>query len=314
MGIEDEQAFESALLDKLGAGTEPETPGEETPADAAPPPEQGDTGDQRPRNELGQFVTQQDEAAKPLAGKFKSPEDLERAYLEAEQFIGRQSAEVAEARRLMQELQAQQSKPDLGWLSELVDDDPYTAAEMAREAGDQAAYTRVMQSWSEDNPEAARLYHQNVELAARQQAMEQQLQQALQPVQQQLQDQRLAVGWRNVATRHPDVQQMGDELAAAAAEAPELAYALQSPGQEERALEQLYYIAKAKQGFLGQQAPQAPQVPQQNPAVAGYVAQATASQPVQPQAPDDFADAFKQAFNDLAGQQISVSRGITRDQ
>lgn len=102
------------------------------------------------------------------AGKYRSVEEMERAYLERDQMAGRQSTEVGELRGQVQALteflaQREQAPQREQWAPPPdPQDDPELAARWAVEHEDPGTYARAMAEWREMDRAAADVYEMGV--------------------------------------------------------------------------------------------------------------------------------------------------------
>ncbi len=104
-----------------------------------------------------------------LAGKYKTVEELERAYTEAQTAIGRQGNELSELRTLKTEFQAlrdQLTQPasqyDAGTIQEFLDTNPAQIPAVAQQAlntGDTLTYQAAMRAWGEHDSVGAMDFH-----------------------------------------------------------------------------------------------------------------------------------------------------------
>jgi hypothetical protein len=191
---------------------------EEAPAEGTP----SETTEQ-PRNEKGQYTatdpepeaapeaeTVEETAEQLLAGKYRSAEDLERAYKELESRFGSQGSELAELRRTIDQHLQDTSSPQVpldqnttDWFQEQVDSNPYGAAVWALQNDRSGVlYHRAMDAWYDLEPRQAASFERQLELNQLKQEFQQQLQQTTQPIA----EQEMARAFREAAERHPDVK------------------------------------------------------------------------------------------------------------
>jgi hypothetical protein len=134
------------------------------------------TEDGPPRNEQGQFtaaeteapvvegapVVEENPADTLLAGKYKSVEDLERAYAELQQLNARQGSELGELRsaydQRFAEIEQRVNTPQQQHRQitpDLIETNPGAATQLAYEQGDTVTLAAAYEQWSMENPAAA---------------------------------------------------------------------------------------------------------------------------------------------------------------
>ena len=192
MGDADEFAMpgDDALAARLGVDQ----------PDAVPEPEVvEEAADDTPRNPDGTFAKKQadePEAEAPavaepelILGKFKSADELAAAYAELESFKGRQSNEINDLRRALEErfetLEQQAARPTApaSW-DDLIDQNPAYAAKLAYERGETGQLQRAAAAWEELSPGAPELWAETVRIRAEMDERLARYDQALAPVQQ----------------------------------------------------------------------------------------------------------------------------------
>jgi hypothetical protein len=107
-------------------------------------------------------------------------------------------------------------------------------------------YDRIMDAWFEQSPREAGRFETAMMLDQQQRAYEQQNQ----PLRQLEQTEMFKQAWANVAQSHPDLEQVAQAIGEVEQIAPALARdALEAPDlvTRQRALENLYYLAKGRQ-------------------------------------------------------------------
>ena len=190
--------------------------------------------------ETGQFTTEE----KLYAGRYKSVEELERAVLEKQDFIDRQSNEIGMLRRLenLERQQApapqpQQSLPS-NWET-LLDEDPASAADIAYQRNDQEALNQAVRAWDEIAPGAPRLWAQNLELREKVDSLSN-------TFGQQTADQ----AYKEFARTHPDMEQYAGAMAEIAKQSPSVTRLLEQgdPAVTTEVLDFLHTKAKAQAG------------------------------------------------------------------
>lgn len=227
------------------------------PQEAPEPEAAGDERDMayddgRLRNpETGQFETAEQREERLYANKYRSVEDLERGYQNAEQQIGQLGNEVGQWRQwaehqqqLAQQQQTQQvfDEERLSQWDEFASERPVEAAQMALQQQNQILYERTMDTWYAEDPKSAARFERAIE-AQWQQA---QYQQAVAPLMAQQNQQAQLSAYMAVRQRHPDIDQWADGISRAAQVNPYLLPVLQhgTPAEKEQALETMYYMAR----------------------------------------------------------------------
>lgn len=168
----------------------------EPEAEAAPETPADDT----PRDEQGRFTQKE-----LIAGKYKSVEELEKAYEHAQRKLG----------EMGQRLGALENQPEPVYDFSQVDDDTYANPQLAaqhalvaKQQGDALAYERIIQSWGEYDPLGAARF--DARLAAAEQMA--QVQPQIQSAQQFAHQNELQSALGAVASRHEDFNQVVGSL------------------------------------------------------------------------------------------------------
>lgn len=150
----------TAALEAALSGVAPES--QEAPAEGTPSEQEAAP------TETTEVAPAEQEAVEEqplLAGKYKTVEELERAYAEASTLIGRQSADVAEAKQLRQEfdtLRQQVSQPARQPnYDALLEENAGAAAELAYNSNDQYQVARAVEQWKLEDPFAASVWVAN---------------------------------------------------------------------------------------------------------------------------------------------------------
>jgi hypothetical protein len=164
---------------------------EEAPAAEADTTAEAEAETEQPRDEQGRFLPREGETAEQqeerlLAGKYKTTEDLERAYTELQSLHGRSSQELGELRRAMEERldalqQGQQPQYDY---EGLIDEDPAYAVQLAYQQRDEAAFRRAWEAWEEMSPGTPTAWWEATQAREEYRQLAQYVQQGMQPVQQ----------------------------------------------------------------------------------------------------------------------------------
>ncbi len=245
---------------KAGAATEEPAVVEETPAEVVA---EEVPAEERPRTADGTFAAKEVEetpAEKLYAGKYKTPDELERAYQELQSLAGRQGSEVAELRqafeaRLSQidERLATPVAPPVQITSDLIETNPAYAAQLAYEQDNGTAFQIAFQAWKEEDPFSASTWAsgkqtetQLAEIRAEYETKLNGLQSQLTPVAQSAQVQQVnsLIGQAEAQTPGLSAFIASDKVAAVAQEFPEEAQLLISgtPDQKVRSLQKLFLI------------------------------------------------------------------------
>jgi hypothetical protein len=241
---------------------ETEAPAPEMVADTAE--EQAQDG--RPRDEHGRFVStkdepvveaEQQEAERLLAGKYKTVEELERAYQSAESRLGQSGSELGELRQAVQELRAQlqpqepQYNPET--LQEWFDQNPHQVGTVASNAaqqvlegnqGAQDLLDAALVAWGDLDPVGAKRFERQF-IAAQVRAEQTQMTSA---------EAQATRAWNDAAQQfaqdHPDMNQFAPKMMELADQSPAMVRLLQdpNPGTRLEALDYLYTKAKAAVG------------------------------------------------------------------
>lgn len=190
---------------------------------------------ERPRDEKGRFVKQEEPEAPEepaveetpqelLLGKFRSADELARAYQELESHVGSVRNELGELRALREELsqvRERVERPSLpsNW-DDLLDENPARAAQAALDAGDRDRYDEAKRAWEMESPGAPQLFEQNMMLNYKMAQIEEQLQQQAAPVQEQTEVAATARALAKVKSDHPDFDKFEDAMAQVMRERP----------------------------------------------------------------------------------------------
>lgn len=191
-----------------------ESPDAETAATAPERPRDPETGRFLPTTEDPQVQGETVEQAEALlAGKYKTTEALEQAYLEAQQLLGSLRSDQGELRsqleQLTQAVQSQQQRPQpVQDFNELVDSDPQAAALYALSVGDRNAYDYAKSQWEALSPGTPAVWEQQLQLQQQLQALTEQLNGVAAPVAEQQNLRVVADVWRNLASTIPDFEQL----------------------------------------------------------------------------------------------------------
>lgn len=214
-------------------------------------------------------LTEEEEKLAFLRQKFKSPEELERAYVELESAYGARSQDLEEKRRVdaelaelkgrlgayteMQTATPQQAAPQItqetiDWLDTSVMENPTGTMEWVR-TNQPALYERGIQLWGNLDPFSAQRYDNDLKLGAMQQEYEARLARAVAPVEAQTQQTMLETAYEGALREHPELAPYASDIETAAQNAPHLAKALSTAAnvtELKGIIENLLYTAKGR--------------------------------------------------------------------
>lgn len=192
--------------------------------------------DGRPRDpDTGQFLSaeeaerrqaEQAEQERLWAGKYRTPEELERAWHEREQLLGRQGNELGELRRQMADLAEALKRPpapQLGDIDSLFAENPAKAAERAIAAQDAQAYDRVLREWSEIDPAQAEMYQTMKQVEYRSWQAQQQIEQLSSEQETARYGSAMETAWQRLQAEIPDLDQLAAAMQEEAVEAARVA-------------------------------------------------------------------------------------------
>lgn len=289
------------------APAEAETAEETAVEEDAPVVEEG-----RQRDEQGRFVAAEEEETPLLAGKYKTPEELERAYVEAQSVIGRQSDEVKAARELKQEfetLREQLTSPaapqyDPGSLEAFFEANPQqipAVAQQAIDTGDGFLYQKALAAWGELDQVGAMDFHARAVSDAKIAELREEFKPALQGVQRINTTNEFAAAYEAAAKSHDDFSAVLGSITQETLNGfpPEVLGALQTGDQtsKERVLETLYRWAKAEQaGNLSETATAVARQEQENSRAARQEATVASTTGSQDREPKSGIDAYREQF------------------
>lgn len=242
-------AFLASLDAKLGASPEETTPVEPEPEAEAETVE-----------EPSEEKEEETEPGEMIAGKFKSQEDLLKAYEEAQKKLGEQGNELGELRKLREEFNEfassfededeEMSPHELAAYSDQIQDNPAQVAVWALQNGHDLLYdSAVRQLYDIGDFFTANRLEQARMMAATQAMMKQSIEPLQAPVQRMTQNQEFNEAWKSVSARVPDLAKFADAIMDASQNAPEVVGALRQGdmASKERVIENLYYLAKGMQ-------------------------------------------------------------------
>lgn len=153
-------------------------------------------------------------AERLLAGKYKTPEELEAAYQELQSAFGRQGQEIGELRTAFEQFSATQATPapaPVAITPELIDTDPQRATLLAYAQKNEQALHLAFEQWKDIDPFTAGAWLNERRMEQAEQAhraeMEQlraELQSVRQPQEAAQQEQEWRAAMNDVAAQHPD--------------------------------------------------------------------------------------------------------------
>lgn len=287
----------------------------ETPVEEATPVEETTATETTP--------VETEETERLFAGRYKTVEELERAVEEQKQLIGRQSAEVAEARQLaasIEELrsevqQSNQATFDPSGLEGYLVENPNqipTVAQQAMERGDTAAYQTAMKAWQDVDSLGANDFHSRALIEAAKEEIRREVSPVAATVQRNQTAADFTSAYEAVAATHDDFSQVLNSISEDTLRGfpPEAMAALQNGDKEskQRVLELLYRYTKADQvGTISEAAANATAEAQQAARADktnATVATQTGTLNREPEPPPTWRDAFvgSDAFKRATGE------------
>lgn len=257
--MSDKVAEELAALDKsLGL----EVPEEETPpTDEAPSEEETaeePTEEETPEapEEAPEGETAEEKAERLYAGKFSSPEELERAYAELQSMEGRRSQELGELRKTVEQLAERMPEDDddsyvpmdqstVSWFDTLMEENPVQAMEWARNNDSSGTYyNRGMSIWFDSNPAQAATYQNAVIANALREEFDERLATQTKPLEQQAAQQATNEAWMSLSKEIPDLTDHAEAILQEAKDSPEILRGANTADEKRKALHKLYRLAK----------------------------------------------------------------------
>lgn len=253
------EAFDWETLTATEAASETEQPAKEEDSPAEPA---AATASERPRDpETGQFLpkeTAEEQGERLLAGKYRSTEQLEQAYLEAQSLLGSLRNDQGELRAQLEQLteaiagQQQYQRPVQDF-EQLLATDPQQATLYALTVGDQQAYERAKAEWNELAPGAPALWEQNLQMQQRLNELEAKVTGIAAPVVEQQNTRVVADVWRSLSQQIPDFENLQAARSEIAGELAASGYDWVTPALEsgekpkiEAALKSLTDLARAR--------------------------------------------------------------------
>lgn len=259
---------DAAILGRETPAAEPDPVVEEAPAEPVAETEEP-AKQERLRNEDGTFApnpvdepvaeTQQaDESDADYATRIAQ---LEQRLADKDEFIGRQSQEVAEVRRLMEQIAEKQNEtpaaPPVQITGDMIDQNPAYAAQLAYEQDNGVAFAQAFEAWKEEDPFQAAAWAtgkqnelQLAELERKQEERFAALQATVAPAAQTAQVAQLNTLLAAADEKNPGLLAFvaSDKAAALASEFPEAAQLLVAgtPDQKVRSLQMLHQIDRGR--------------------------------------------------------------------
>ena len=206
----------------------------------------------------------EEESGEPLlAGKYKTVEELEKAYLEEQQLLGRQGEELGNLRQLSEQMgelagRIPEPQPDRGYDPGSLDDylalNPHQIPQLAQralETNDQTLYPKAMAAWSEIDPMGALDFHARAVSRAEMAQLRAEMAPALQGMQQVQVRNDFEAAYETKAAQHDDFAQVMSAITDEnIADFPKEVLAVLQTGDQaskEQVLETLYRWTKAEQ-------------------------------------------------------------------
>jgi len=232
-------------------GVEPDAE-EETPAEPT-------AAEEQPRDEMGRFAAKEAELGEEqplIAGRFRSHEELEKAYLALDSEFGRRNQEWGDLRKEMAALREAIPQPQpqsvpltqdvVSWVDEQVAENPHGIAEWARQNDPSGVlYNRVLDAWYELAPRQASAFERQQEL----QHFQGMLAQQQAPLVEAAQQQKVTEAFLAVRAELPDIDKYAEQILAEAQANPELLAPLASgtAPDRERVIRNLYRLARSEE-------------------------------------------------------------------
>lgn len=259
----DEPTVEEQIAAKFAGASLDAAPAEE--ADTAPETPEPETEPETDDAPIEDTPPSDPELDAYLAKYGGDTEQALRAAVEAQKVIGRQSAEVAEARQMAQQIAelrqiadtqaaAQQPGYDPGAVEDWLAQNPQqiqSVLEQARASGDGYLYGKALVALADIDQAAAFDYHANAVTDAKIASLRQELAPVLTTVQRQQTGTEFAAAFQGLSQKHPDFAQVMNNVTQDTLTSlpPEFVGTLQSGTLEskQRVLETLYWSSKGQQ-------------------------------------------------------------------
>lgn len=205
--------FEAALAAKVASVDEAETTTEETPAEAENVVEEVAVEEQEEVKE---------EQVEEPQRKFKSWEEAEKAFENAQKALGRQGDELGELRQVVNEIQSNQQQPQtFGKLQEALEENPKSVALWAVQNGNEEVLDQAINAWYErgiveEDPRVLRevgQFERALEMAQFKNEFSSQLLPALENVKSESEVRALALAQRELRSQYSDFDQVMESVA-----------------------------------------------------------------------------------------------------
>lgn len=286
--LQDDFDFEASLRERFKQeGLPTEDPDEGIPEAEAEVEEQSEG---RRRDERGRFVAEESEedvevdatddasdddetveqeveelTERLYAGKYKTAEELERAYEEIQSLEGRRSNELGDLRRELQQLRdelTEEVEDDFddfpimdtraaSAIDSLVEQERYAEAALLARRADPTGlqFQKVMKDWVEESPYEAMDFNTRLANAETEFKLRQELGQTQAREQSRTAKESFRAAWTNVIGEFPDMGGHAEDMLEAAKSVPGLARDLDTGSQAtmENALRSLYWMTKGRQ-------------------------------------------------------------------
>lgn len=282
------------------------------------PVEETETAEESPEEQV-----EAEETEALLAGKYKDVGELERAYNEMQEVLGRQGTELGQLRELKTEFeglrsdfqQAQEPQFDPSSLEGFLIENPNQipdVAKLAMQRNDPIAYQTAMKAWQDVDSLGASDFHSRALVEAAKAELRQELQPVVSGVQRQQTQSDFQTAYEAGAGKHEDFAQVLNSISEDTLRGfpPEALAALQTGDMQskERVLELLYRYTKADQiGTVSEAAKNATaeaQLAARQDKAAATVASQTGSLDREQEPPPTWKDAFRDsdAFKRASGE------------
>lgn len=248
------------------------------------------------RNEKGQFAPKESEAGEPER-RFKTWEEAEKAWENANAALGRQGQEYGQLQQQVNELlnrtPAEREQPmNDATFEALIERNPAKAAEYARKIGNEELENYVLDSWAVESPSAVTQYQIDKALGK----FRDDLSTTVAPLKENANKAEVARAWGQAKHEIPDLEKYAPaiyELAQSEPEMIEVAFGDEgTPEQRVKAIRNLYRLAKFQELEAGGSAPPPAEAPEE----PGFVVSGSqAREPKVRTSDDDFLDAFDKA-------------------
>lgn len=247
--------LDEALADfdkSQGTETVEETPAPEPEVEAVEteeaPVEEAETAE----TEEGPSDEQIEEGRVLYAGKYTTPEDLERAYEELQSRMGSQGAELGELRKLVEERLPEKEDPQfdfarpesIDWFDDQIEQNPYGAAVWALENDRTGTlYRRAMSQWFVSDPDAA----SDFKVALAVESMKGEVEKQQQPLREQAEKQLIFQAWDQASKEIPEMNELATAIMEEAKDSPEILRSAHTLEEKTKAYKKLYRLAKQAQ-------------------------------------------------------------------